>query len=419
MAVAGLALGLALLTKFTCLVLVPAGVGVWLGVFLSRPSAKRGGMAPGIAQLMGVLATGLFLVNAGYGFEHAFRPLGQIEFHSKAWRGAPASGATRPMPEHPANAQRILEADPNPISSAAGPPQNRFAASVLGSLRVPVPAAYLQGIDWQRTDFETEQPCFLAGRWYEKGRWYYYLYALAVKAPLGHWALFLLALAIRLRRPGRPLDSTAECLLILTGLAVVVLVSSHTAMNVHSRYILPGLGVLCVWIAHALGSALRSSAVVRALCLAAWLLSASSVVWHYPHSLAYFNELAGGPANGWRHLRGSNIDWGQDLFLLRAWLRSHPDVLPVMMECAGGPASQGGSGGIDPWLAGIDYIPASPTCAGARHDPAQTSVSKPPWYIVSVNQLTPDGEPPRPLAGAECVAHIGYTMRVYRARTPR
>ena len=42
--------------------------------------------------------------------------------------------------------------------------------------------------------------------------------------------------------------------------------------------------------------------------------------WHaleaakiYPDYLAYFNELIGGPNNGYKYLRDSNIDWGQDL----------------------------------------------------------------------------------------------------------
>ena len=39
-----------------------------------------------------------------------------------------------------------------------------------------------------------------------------------------------------------------------------------------------------------------------------------------PDFLAYFNELAGGPANGYRHLVDSSLDWGQDLPKLKEWL---------------------------------------------------------------------------------------------------
>jgi hypothetical protein len=37
----------------------------------------------------------------------------------------------------------------------------------------------------------------------------------------------------------------------------------------------------------------------------------------FPHSLAYFNELIGGPARGHRYLSGTNIDWGHNVFYLR------------------------------------------------------------------------------------------------------
>jgi len=40
----------------------------------------------------------------------------------------------------------------------------------------------------------------------------------------------------------------------------------------------------------------------------------------YPHQLVYFNEVSGGPENGYRHLLGSNFDWGQDLLLVKRWI---------------------------------------------------------------------------------------------------
>jgi hypothetical protein len=43
----------------------------------------------------------------------------------------------------------------------------------------------------------------------------------------------------------------------------------------------------------------------------------------FPHYLAYFNELAGGPRNGYKVLVDSNLDWGQDLKELMQWTHSH------------------------------------------------------------------------------------------------
>jgi hypothetical protein len=51
------------------------------------------------------------------------------------------------------------------------------------------------------------------------------------------------------------------------------------------------------------------------------LATAVSTLRAYPHQLAYFNEAAGGPENGWRHLLHSNLDWGQDLWLVKKWMK--------------------------------------------------------------------------------------------------
>src|SRR5688572_26503678 len=39
-----------------------------------------------------------------------------------------------------------------------------------------------------------------------------------------------------------------------------------------------------------------------------------------PNFLAYFNALAGGPDEGYKHLVDSSLDWGQDLPGLKEWL---------------------------------------------------------------------------------------------------
>jgi hypothetical protein len=56
-----------------------------------------------------------------------------------------------------------------------------------------------------------------------------------------------------------------------------------------------------------------------ALLLLLLLWYAAGSLSLYPHYLPTFNELAGGPANGYRILGDSNIDWGQDLHLLAAY----------------------------------------------------------------------------------------------------
>ncbi|MGH7858875.1 MAG: hypothetical protein ACREQY_16235, partial [Candidatus Binatia bacterium] len=57
---------------------------------------------------------------------------------------------------------------------------------------------------------------------------------------------------------------------------------------------------------------------------------------HHPHHLAYFNELTGGPAHGGEYLIDSNLDWGQDLKNLAAWLRAERPGESVGLAYFGG-----------------------------------------------------------------------------------
>jgi hypothetical protein len=58
--------------------------------------------------------------------------------------------------------------------------------------------------------------------------------------------------------------------------------------------------------------------------------------------LSYFNELIGGSKNGYRYLRDSNLDWGQDLPALSSYMANN-EVREVVLEYFGesDPASYG------------------------------------------------------------------------------
>jgi hypothetical protein len=53
------------------------------------------------------------------------------------------------------------------------------------------------------------------------------------------------------------------------------------------------------------------------------LWQAISVIKIYPHFLAYFNEIAGGPDRGYIYTVDSNLDWGQDLKRLKEWVEEN------------------------------------------------------------------------------------------------
>lgn len=108
--------------------------------------------------------------------------------------------------------------------------------------------------------------------------------------------------------------------------------TSH--LNIGHRHILPTYPVLYLFVG-ALGWALRrawqhsrQTGVVFAGVLAGVIgWQAATAAQIYPHYLAYFSPLVGGPAHGYQHLVDSSLDWGQDLPALQKWLRDnrHPD----------------------------------------------------------------------------------------------
>jgi hypothetical protein len=63
-------------------------------------------------------------------------------------------------------------------------------------------------------------------------------------------------------------------------------------------------------------------AQVGLLILGTWYIGNTLRV--YPHNLAFFNTLAGGPENGWRYAYSSNTDWGQAWDTLRAFAAQYP-----------------------------------------------------------------------------------------------
>ena len=173
----------------------------------------------------------------------------------------------------------------------------------------------------------------------------YYLYALAIKLPLGTWCLIALSVPCSFLSRYRSLWRD-EIVLLLPAVAVLVLVSSQTGFSIHSRYVLPIYTFLYVWCSKVarsveVGHKILAVAGTFALC---W--SAGSSLWYYPHSLSYFNELVGGPKGGHAHLLDSNIAWGQDLYFLKHWLDKHPEARPLHLAYYGL---------MDPRLAGIEF----------------------------------------------------------------
>ncbi|MFA6030592.1 MAG: glycosyltransferase family 39 protein [Elusimicrobiota bacterium] len=170
---------------------------------------------------------------------------------------------------------------------------------------------------------EIGHPSFLLGRLSRDGRLAYYAVAFLVKSTpvevLAAAALLLRLLRVR----GR---SDAASLVAFSGAAVYLLVASLSHKQLGIRYVLPLYPLLALSAAPAARETGRRWAPALVL---AGVLQAGAAFAAAPHHLSYFNVFAGGPAGGHRFLADSNLDWGQDLRRLRAFVeeQGQPELI--------------------------------------------------------------------------------------------
>jgi hypothetical protein len=163
---------------------------------------------------------------------------------------------------------------------------------------------------------------YLLGTRSDKGWWYYFPVVFAVKSTIaGLIATLGLVTAGLLVLSRRAALSFVWCALLIPP-AIYLLISMTSAINIGMRHILPVYPFLYLAVAVLLTQAgARPWARTAMLLLAG--LQIAECAWIAPDYLAFFNALSGGPGNGPRYLVDSNIDWGQDVKKLKKWLAAH------------------------------------------------------------------------------------------------
>lgn len=233
-----------------------------------------------------------------------------------------------------------------------------FEMAPVSGVPFPVPAAtHIKIFQSLRTHYDDGHPAFLLGRFSERGWWWYFPAAFALKTPL---PVLLLAGAILLRFAGDVMrvarrempgvTASPDVLYFLTCLLRFVsplslfpilyaLASLFSSVNIGYRHLLPvlpfmyiAIGVCSTKLAstfrcraknHSMRFVFNTSRLLGYMLLA-WLIVGTLMSAPYP--MAYFNELAGGSKNGYRALVDSNLDWGQNLWDLRRWMAEHNET---------------------------------------------------------------------------------------------
>lgn len=421
----GLVLGIAELSKTTLIIFYPLWPLLWIVYrWPDRLQMSWLRWRDEAGMLLLRMAIGLYVLNLGYLADGTFTPLKEYQFVSEWFAGT--------MEE-----RRQASAD------GLRTPHNRFADRWWASIPLPFPKDYLLGIDIQQRDFEDfSRPSYLRGRFQPQGWWYYYLYAIAVKAPLGTLGLGLLAIAVA----GSPLRSRLPwrdwMILLMPALIIFAIASMKYGFSHHSRYILPCIPLVFIAIS-SLGRQVRllvvrlarvrlgknrchqlqplgrrqrrrqrQHAVVGLLAVLLLLASVGSSLRVFPHCVGYFHELVGGPAGGPAHLINSNVDWGQDLLFLRNWIESQPDLVKAPADSDMDSDMDGGADSdvdrsrsrpvflafdnyYNPFVLGIRQLQPWPF---RDQQAVQSESIADGYYAISVNQLY---EHPWPLRDAQ------------------
>lgn len=197
-----------------------------------------------------------------------------------------------------------------------------------------LPEGYLYGLAFVLKHAEA-RGAFLDGDYSIYGWVEFFPKTFLYKTPLsllGGLAAGATLLALRLRQESRArlLGHLCRVMPLLTLFFIYWLFSVTSHLNIGHRHILPTYPVLYIfcgvlgWAAERAYQHSRASGLALAAGVAGLLgWQATVAAQSYPHYLAYFNPVAGGPAEGYKHLVDSSLDWGQDLPELKKWLAAN------------------------------------------------------------------------------------------------
>ena len=378
---AGLALGAAFATKFSAPILLP--VLMVLGVVAvvarepmasalssrARTIESRAGRAThAAAMLAGMGLIALVVLWAAYGFRGPLSPDPVVRAAGRAPLAEPGLGA--------------------------------FAA---GAVRVAdvglLPEDYVRGLLFVLEHSEA-RPTFLLGQLSDHASPYFFPVTFALKTPLPLIVLLVLAAFVT------PRLSWRVAAFLWLPVVVYLALTFTRGLQIGHRHLLPIYPFL--FVAAGRAATLAGRARVAVLALVAWYAVGTLAV--HPHYLAYFNELAGGPRNGYKRLVDSSLDWGQDLKGLRAWMDAR-GVARIKLSYFGS---------ADPAYYGID---AEALPGYSAPHPARVTREVRPGDLVAVSATNLQGvylDPEdRPLMErfrrSTPIDQVGYSILIYRA----
>jgi hypothetical protein len=294
----GLALGFGAATKFSMIALAPVVFVGLAALFAFAP--KRGLRRATVAgQACALALAAVFAVNAAYFFRHR---------EHDTLDDALARSVV------PARVSARLHA---PLEAG------------FGALQTVLPPDFVYGVGWQLGHAQKGHHAGLLGMYSQRGWWYYFPVAFALKTTIPFLLLTLGGVAWAAARLRRERD--ARALLLLLPPAFFTCLLTLSTINIGVRYYLPAFpfffmaaGVMLdQMLARARDAGRRriaASLVAFAFCWVAFEAARA-----FPDQMTYMNQLASGAPHWW-YLSDSNVEWGDDVRDLALYLRARGET---------------------------------------------------------------------------------------------
>ncbi|MBU4370195.1 glycosyltransferase family 39 protein, partial [Patescibacteria group bacterium] len=191
-------------------------------------------------------------------------------------------------------------------------------------------AQYSFGALWQYT--RSKNIAYFHGQGAFESFPFYFPIGYLIKEPLAFHILTLLGLWFVIKRMRvREKNYIKSNFFVIASLLWVgfywFMIVTFSPINSGIRYLIPTLPFIYFLIAGGIGWWLNQKqkgfsfkhAFIGGLLV--WQLV--SVLTIYPSFLSYFNELIGGPENGYRYMVDTDVEWGQDVKRLSKWVESN------------------------------------------------------------------------------------------------
>ena len=287
----GVACGIALLGKFSVFIIAPVLFVILLVLmWKARKTGSQVKALLGHAAIV-VLAT-LIVIQAAY------------YFHS------------RPL----TTADSLWIADAFPDS----PEAVSIAVHLLSYI---LPTDYVLGVFWQLWHSAEGHSAGFMGMYSMKGWWYYFPVAFALKTTIPFLLLSLASVGWAIYRIIR--KGERHLLVLLVPFAIYTVFVMLSPINIGVRYYLPAYPFLFILSGALLDHLLRKRTgtgligFATAVVLVGWI--GIVALRAYPNYMSYMNQLASQKPQWW-YLSDSNVEWGDDIKSLAAYLRDRGET---------------------------------------------------------------------------------------------